>query len=79
MKPLTAMLIIVSSTALYTLLGGVRSSSYIEFLQTLIMVAGLGLAVPVLLSHAGGFTQAARFYSRSTDACWAGTTVRRNS
>ena len=61
MKPLTAMLIIVSSTALYTLLGGVRSSSYIEFLQTLIMVAGLALAVPVLLSHAGGFSQAAKF------------------
>ncbi|MEE8155773.1 MAG: hypothetical protein V3T53_12545, partial [Phycisphaerales bacterium] len=38
MRPLTAMLIIVSSTALYTVLGGVRSSSYIEFLQTLIMV-----------------------------------------
>jgi len=54
-QPLTAMLIVVGSTALYTLLGGVRSSSYIEFLQTLIMVAGLLIAVPVLVSHAGGF------------------------
>lgn len=61
MRPITAMLIIVSSTALYTLLGGVRSSSYIEFLQTLIMVAGLALAVPVLLSHAGGLGQTVRF------------------
>jgi len=53
-RPLTAMLIIVASTSLYTLLGGVRSSSYIEFLQTLIMVAGLLIAVPVLLDQVGG-------------------------
>ena len=61
MRPLTAMLIIVSSTALYTLLGGVRSSSYIEFLQTLIMVSGLAIAVPVLLSQVGGLGPAIRF------------------
>ena len=60
-QPLTAMLILVSSTALYTLLGGVRSSSYIEFVQTLIMVAGLVIAVPVLLSHAGGLGQSVAF------------------
>lgn len=54
MEPLTAMLLIVASTALYTLLGGVRSSSYIEFLQTLIMVGALLVAVPVLLNHVGG-------------------------
>ncbi|MYL07021.1 MAG: hypothetical protein F4012_09490, partial [Gemmatimonadales bacterium] len=53
-RPLTAMLIIVASTALYTLLGGVRSSSYIDFLQTLIMVAALIVAVPVLLNQVGG-------------------------
>ncbi len=61
MQPLTAMLILVASTALYTLLGGVRSSSYIEFVQTLIMVAGLVIAVPVLLYHTGGVTTAVRF------------------
>ncbi len=60
-QPLTAMLILVSSTAFYTLLGGVRSSSYIEFVQTLIMVAGLVIAVPVLLSHAGGLGQSVAF------------------
>ena len=54
MRPLTAMLIIVASTGLYTLLGGVRSSSYIDFIQTLIMVAGLVIAVPVLLDQVGG-------------------------
>jgi len=66
-EPLTAMLILVASTAFYTLLGGVRSSSYIEFLQTLIMVTGLALAVPVLLSHAGGVAQSLTFL-RSLDS-----------
>jgi SSS family transporter len=60
-QPLTAMLIIVASTSFYTLLGGVRSSSYIEFLQTLIMVAGLVIAVPVLLDQVGGVRTAVRF------------------
>lgn len=53
-RPLTAMLLIVASTAIYTLLGGVRSSSYIEFVQTLIMVGALLVAVPALLSQIGG-------------------------
>ncbi len=60
-QPLTAMLIVVASTALYTLLGGVRSSSYIEFLQTLIMVAGLVVAIPVLADHVGGLGRAVSF------------------
>ncbi len=60
-RPLTAMLILVASTAFYTILGGVRSSSYIEFMQTLIMVAALVIAVPVLLHYAGGPAQAKRF------------------
>ena len=63
MQPLTAMLILVASTAFYTLLGGVRSSSYIEFLQTLIMVAGLVIAVPVLLQHTGGISRATTYLS----------------
>ncbi len=67
MEPLTAMLILVASTAFYTLLGGVRSSSYIEFLQTLIMVSGLVIAVPILLSHAGGVGQSISFL-RSLDS-----------
>jgi len=66
-QPLTAMLVVVASTALYTLLGGVRSSSYIEFLQTLIMVAGLVVAVPVVVDHVGGFGQAVSFL-KSLDA-----------
>jgi SSS family transporter len=58
MRPLTAMLILVASTAFYTLLGGVRSSSYIDFLQTLIMVAALLLSVPVLMHYVGGVAPA---------------------
>lgn len=61
MPPLTAMLIVVASTSVYTILGGVRSSSYIEFVQTLIMVAGVVLAVPVLLDQVGGLGPALRF------------------
>lgn len=65
-EPIVAMLILLGSTAIYTLLGGVRSSSYIEFLQTLIMVTGLVVAVPVLLEKAGGFSQSVTFL-RSLD------------
>lgn len=54
--PLTAMLALLASTGFYTALGGVRSSSYVEFLQTLIMVLALMLALPVVVSHAGGLT-----------------------
>lgn len=52
--PGTAMLALLASTGFYTALGGVRSSSYIEFLQTLIMIMALVFAVPVVLSHVGG-------------------------
>src|SRR5262245_7668600 len=52
--PLVAMSGLLASTAFYTVLGGVRSSSYIDFIQTLIMVMALLLSVPVVLSHTGG-------------------------
>ena len=39
--PLVAMTALLASTGFYTALGGVRSSSYIEFVQTLIMVLAL--------------------------------------
>ncbi len=54
MTPRTAMALLLASTGFYTALGGVRSSSYIEFVQTLIMVLALVVAVPVVLSHTGG-------------------------
>jgi SSS family transporter len=55
-SPIVAMTALLASTGFYTALGGVRASSYIEFVQTLIMVLALLLAVPVVLSHVGGLT-----------------------
>lgn len=54
--PLTAMVALLATTGFYTALGGVRSSSYIEFLQTLIMVLALVLALPVILVYNDGLT-----------------------
>jgi len=61
MPALTAMLIVVASTAGYSMLGGVRSSSYIELIQALLMVVGLAVAIPVLLYRIGGVGAAAGF------------------
>ena len=52
--PIVAMVALLASTGVYTMLGGVRSSSYIEFVQTLIMVLALLFAVPIVVAHAGG-------------------------
>jgi SSS family transporter len=54
--PMVAMVALLASTGFYTALGGVRSSSYIDFVQTLIMVLALLFAVPVVVSHTGGLT-----------------------
>jgi SSS family transporter len=59
--PLVAMTALMASTGVYTALGGVRSSSYVEFLQTLIMLVALVAAVPVVLSHTGGLTALGEF------------------
>jgi SSS family transporter len=53
-QPIYAMLGLIASTGFYTLLGGVRSSSYIDFLQTMLMILGLFLGLPVLISTVGG-------------------------
>ncbi|HJZ78426.1 MAG TPA: sodium:solute symporter family protein [Vicinamibacterales bacterium] len=54
--PLVAMTVLLASTAFYTGVGGVRSSSYVEFVQTIMMVTALLFAVPVVIAHAGGLT-----------------------
>ena len=54
--PVIAMMALLASTGFYTVLGGVRSSSYIEFLQALIMVLALLLALPIVghqMMHVG--------------------------
>jgi Na+/proline symporter len=60
-SPVVGMIIVIASTSIYTLLGGVRGSSYIELVQTLIMVGGLVVAVPVLLDLTGGMQTAWSF------------------
>ncbi len=55
-SPMLAMGALLASTGFYTALGGVRSSSYIEFVQTLVMLLALVCAVPVVLAHVGGIT-----------------------
>jgi SSS family transporter len=54
--PLVAMIALLASTGCYTALGGVRASSYVEFVQTLIMVLALVCALPVMIVHVGGLT-----------------------
>ena len=58
LDPVWAMLLLAASTLFYTMLGGVRSSSYIDFLQVLIMIGGLLIAVPLLLYRTGGLATA---------------------
>jgi SSS family transporter len=53
-EPIYAMMALIGSTALYTLLGGVRSSSYVDFLQTVLMMTGLAVGVPIVLYTVGG-------------------------
>ncbi len=65
-RPVIAMLVVVASTALYSMLGGVRSSSYIELVQAFLVVVGLAVAVPILLDRIGGIGAAAQFL-RSLD------------
>jgi SSS family transporter len=54
--PLVAMTGLLATTGFYTAVGGVRSSSYIEFAQTFVMLLSLVCAVPVVLWHVGGVT-----------------------
>lgn len=72
MRPLYAMCLLSASTLLYTTLGGVRSSSYIDFLQIIIVVSGLLLSVPVLIHHFGSVSLAADFL-RAQDPRLTGT------
>lgn len=56
LEPLIAMSALLATTGFYTALGGVRSSSYVEFVQTALMVLALVSAVPVVVGHVGGLT-----------------------
>ena len=66
-KPGYAMLLLMLSTLIYTILGGVRSSSYVDFLQILIVIGGLLMAIPILLDRVGGISAGGQILS-SLDA-----------
>src|SRR5262249_53847971 len=55
-SPLWAMVALLATTGFVTVLGGVRSVSYIEFIQTMVMVLALVVAVPVVMWLNGGVT-----------------------
>lgn len=46
--------LVVASTAIYSLLGGLHGGARIDLLQSAVMVSGLLAAVPALLRHLGG-------------------------
>ncbi len=75
--PMLAMVALLASTGFYTALGGVRSSSYVEFVQTLIMVLALVFAVPVVLSHVGGVTALGEYVGSISTS--GSSTLRRRS
>jgi len=52
--------IVLASTAVYSLLGGLHGGARIDLLQSLVMVAGVLFAVPYLLGHVGGLDGLAR-------------------
>lgn len=60
-SPLTPMFLVLVSTILYTLVGGVRTGSYIDMLQTIAMLLGLAIGLPLLIDRAGGIQAAGQF------------------
>jgi SSS family transporter len=53
-SPIWAMIALLATTGFYTALGGVHTSSYVEFVQTIVLLLALVLALPVVVYHAGG-------------------------
>jgi SSS family transporter len=50
----TGIALILASTTVYSLLGGLHGGARIDLLQTLVMATGVVTAVPYLLGHVGG-------------------------
>jgi SSS family transporter len=53
-SPIWAMIALLATTGFYTAVGGVHTSSYVEFVQTIVLLLALMLALPVVVYHAGG-------------------------
>jgi SSS family solute:Na+ symporter/sodium/proline symporter len=56
----TGIALVLASTVVYSLMGGLHGGARIDLLQSLVMVAGLLVAVPTLLGHLGGVDGLAR-------------------
>ncbi|MGE5244865.1 MAG: sodium:solute symporter family protein [Betaproteobacteria bacterium] len=56
----TGIALVLASTAVYSLLGGLHGGARIDLLQSFVMVAGVLVAVPALLGHLGGLDGLAR-------------------
>ncbi len=56
----TGIALVLGSTVVYSLLGGLHGGARIDLLQSLVMVTGLLVAVPYLLGHLGGLDGLAR-------------------
>ncbi len=56
----TGIALVLASTTVYSLLGGLHGGARIDLLQALVMVTGVVTAVPYLLSHLGGLDGLAR-------------------
>ncbi len=52
----TGIALILASTTIYSLLGGLHGGARIDLLQSVVMVTGVVSAVPYLLGHLGGLT-----------------------
>lgn len=50
----TGMAIVLASTVVYSLLGGLHGGARIDLLQSVVMVAGVLVSVPYMLGHLGG-------------------------
>jgi SSS family transporter len=60
----TGMALVVASTVLYSLGGGLHAGARIDLLQTTVMVVGLVAAVPYLVGHVGGVVALGRELAR---------------
>lgn len=60
----TGMALVVASTIVYSLLGGLHGGARIDLLQSVVMAVGLVAAVPYLLGHLGGLGALGRELAR---------------
>src|SRR4051812_50201680 len=56
-NPLTAALILVIATGIYTIAGGLAAVIYTDLGQTLILIAGAGILTVIGLDRTGGFAR----------------------